>query len=1500
MSARVELSPRRLLAGLLGLLLFAGVLGGLAPTAARADSAPLDPRNPATPTTVTADPLPTVQINGVAWSQVVVGNTVYVAGSFSTARPAGAAPGTQETVRNNLLAYDIRTGALVRSFAPDLNGQARVVAASPDGSRIYVGGDFTRADGQARSRVAAYSTATGALVPEFRPAVTGQVRAIAATNSTVYLGGSLTAVGSVSRSRLAAVSAANGALLPWAPVPGVGPTTGNRDGNKNTSTDVFALVVTGGGSQVVASGRFHTLNGVRSTGVGALDPVSGATRTFAVNQLITNQGVNSAIYSLSTDGTTVYGTGYDYFGPGNLEGTFAADANGGRVQWFNDCRGDTYSAFATGGVVYQATHAHNCSNIGSFKEYDPQIFKYGTAVSRTAVGMVGEVTLRNSTETNVRKQPAPAVLPWFPSFTAGTVTKQYQAGWSVTGNDSYVVYAGEFPKVNGTAQEGLVRFASPTIAPNKVGPTFDRAAATATVLGAGTVRVAWLAAHDMDNENLTYRVYRDGDTSAPVATLTRPSEWWNRAMLGWTDRKVAAGTHTYRVTVSDPAGNEASTAWTSVDVATGGGTTRPYTELVRADGAITHWTLGERSGSTAYDQAGGMDLPLNAGVTAGVGGAIAGDSDTAVSFNGRTDGFLATQTPIGAPQEFSAEMWFQTSTRTGGRMFGFGNSNSSTLSTHHDRIVYMDVNGRLTFGVWPSENRTITTSRAYNDGRWHHVVVSLSKSGQSLYVDGALVGTRTDTTQAQHNSYGYWRLGGDTSWSGGTHMAGRMDEVALYPKALSASQVASHYRLGTTGSTGNLPPTAAFTSATSGLTVAFDGATSRDADGTVRTYAWNFGDGSTGTGVKASRTYAAPGTYPVTLTVTDDRGATAQTTASVTVSATPNVAPTAAFGSSGTGLAVDFDGSTSSDSDGSVVSWAWEFGDGRTGTGRTASHTYAKAGSYAVTLTVTDDDGVPSTVTQTIAVSDSTAPPAIASDAFGRTVTDGLGTADVGGAWKMAGPAAVADGVGRLRLTPGSSTSAYLTAVSSTDVAVQAAFSTEAMPTGGGAYGYLAARRMTAADYRASVKVTSTGKVVLGLSRLVAGQETKLTAVELAGVTYKAGGSLLVRLDAAGTGTTVLNAKAWLQGTPEPADWQTTASDSTAALQGPGGVGVAAFLSGSATAPLDVRVDDLWAGASGSGPNGAEPANLAPTAAFQPVTSGLSVSVDGSASADQDGSVAGYAWDFGDGRTATGRTASHTYAAAGTYQVCLTVTDDDGATGTVTRAVTVSAPAPQPDPGTEAPPLAADAFGRAVAEGLGTADVGGAWTMAGPASVADGVGRLRLAVGASTSAYLTGVQAGDVAVQTAFSLDAMPTGGGAYGYLAARRVTAADYRASVKVTSTGKVVLGLSRLEAGKETKLTAVELAGVTYRPGASLLVRLEATGSGTTVLNAKAWLQGTPEPAAWQTTASDSTAALQGPGGVGVAAFLSGSATAPMEMRVDDLWAGPAGTAPKAPPAG
>jgi PKD repeat protein len=878
---------RSLLAGLVSLLLWAGV--AVAPSAARADTVPLDPADPATPATVSADPLPTVQINGVAWAQVVVGNTVYVAGSFTRARPAGAAPGTQETVRNNLLAYDIRTGALVTSFAPNLNSQAMALAASPDGSRLYVGGQFTYANGQPRNRVAAYDTSTGQLVSTFRPAVNSTVRALAATATTVYLGGDFSAVGSTARARMAAVSAANGALQTWAPQPGTGSTAGNRlpndpEGNARTSSSVLAMVVAGR-NQVVVGGRFDSLNGTKATGVGAVDATTGATRPFAVNSLITNQGINSAIHSLSTDGTTVYGTGYDYYGPGNLEGSFAAAADGGALRWINECHGDTYSAFPVNGALYHATHAHVCSNIGSFPEQSPQLNMYATAVSLAVTGTTGTATLRNK---NLAGQPAPSVLPWFPTFYAGAYTKQYQAGWSVTGNQDYVVYGGEFPAVNGTEQQGLVRFAVRPLAPNKVGPRATGTFAPTATLLPGAVRLSWKAVHDRDNEHLTYRVYRGSVNTAPVCEVTRPSQWWNLPTYGCADTTAPAGTHGWVVVASDPTGNRLNSSWVTATVgAANSSPARTYGQMVVRDGATGHWPLGETSGTTAHDRAGVQDMAAGTGVGRGRTGAVAGDADTAYEFDGTAAGSLSTQTATAAPQVFTVEAWFRTQSTRGGKIVGFGNARTG-LSTAYDRHVYLDAQGRVSFGVYSGGTKAITTSGAYNDGDWHHVAGSLSPAGLSLYVDGELVGTRADVVRANPIT-GYWRVGGDKSWATGLDwFAGQVDEVAVYPTALRAEQVAAHTVAGTTGQAPNVAPTAAFTATTPDhLTAAFDASASADTDGRVTAHAWDFGDGTTGEGATVTHTYAAAGTYTVRLTVTDDRAGTATTTRPVTVTAPP-------------------------------------------------------------------------------------------------------------------------------------------------------------------------------------------------------------------------------------------------------------------------------------------------------------------------------------------------------------------------------------------------------------------------------------------------------------------------------------------------------------------------------------------------------------------------------------------------------------------------------------
>ena len=148
-----------------------------------------------TPQTVSADSLPTVQVTGIVWAQAIVGNTVYATGNFTKARPAGAAAGVNEVTRTDLLAYDVTTGQLL-PFNHTLNGEGRAITATPDGSRIYVGGSFTTVDGGPHPRLAAFNTNNGSLVTSFTGGVNGTVRAVTATNTAVYAGGAFSAASS--------------------------------------------------------------------------------------------------------------------------------------------------------------------------------------------------------------------------------------------------------------------------------------------------------------------------------------------------------------------------------------------------------------------------------------------------------------------------------------------------------------------------------------------------------------------------------------------------------------------------------------------------------------------------------------------------------------------------------------------------------------------------------------------------------------------------------------------------------------------------------------------------------------------------------------------------------------------------------------------------------------------------------------------------------------------------------------------------------------------------------------------------------------------------------------------------------------------------------------------------------------------------------------------------------------------------------------------------------
>lgn len=170
----------------------------------------------------------------------------------------------------------------------------------------------------------------------------------------------------------------------------------------------------------------------------------------------------------------------------------------------------------------------------------------------------------------------------------------------------------------------------------------------------------------------------------------------------------------------------------------------------------------------------------------------------------------------------------------------------------------------------------------------------------------------------------------------------------------------------------NEPPVASFLPppplVSPGEAVTFDGAASTDPDGTIVTYLWDFGDGSSGEGPFIDHTYVHSGRFDVVLTVTDDSAASDTATAEVIVDLRPTAHFTVSPPEAMPGEPMTFDASGSTDADGSIISYVWAFGDGQTAEGRVRTHTYFERGAFPVRLTVTDDLGVQGEMVRTLGI----------------------------------------------------------------------------------------------------------------------------------------------------------------------------------------------------------------------------------------------------------------------------------------------------------------------------------------------------------------------------------------------------------------------------------------------------------------------------------------------------------------------------------------------------
>lgn len=226
-----------------------------------------------------------------------------------------------------------------------------------------------------------------------------------------------------------------------------------------------------------------------------------------------------------------------------------------------------------------------------------------------------------------------------------------------------------------------------------------------------------------------------------------------------------------------------------------------YNETVLADDPYLFYLVDEASGPAAADAAPGHRTGTFTSIAAyQQADALPNNPGYSVRLGSTTGRLVSGGTAVADPDRFSLELWFRTTTTAGGKLIGFESTRNAS-SLLYDRHVLMDPSGRLVYGGWTANTvRRITSPQAYNDGAWHHLVLTAVPRGNQqdsvLYVDGELVTFGTTTRISVYN--GWWRVGyGNVPVGPGYPatggFAGSIDQVAVYNTALGPARVAAHY-----------------------------------------------------------------------------------------------------------------------------------------------------------------------------------------------------------------------------------------------------------------------------------------------------------------------------------------------------------------------------------------------------------------------------------------------------------------------------------------------------------------------------------------------------------------------------------------------------------------------------------------------------------------------------------------------------------------------------------
>jgi PKD repeat protein len=938
---------------------------------------------------VNADPAnftPNV-LDGSVESIQQVGNSILIGGDFHQIQ---ASTGGPILTRNNLAAFDATTGAISTTFVPNPDGEVTTIIPAGDGSTVYIGGYFNNVSGAGSPSTARINATTGARITAFQPpTLDGRIKDMRLVGNRLWLAGYFTTVENQPQVALATVNATTGAFDPFMGLSIAGVHNGGV-------TTVMKMDVTPDGSELVAIGNFNDIEGVQHHQVFMLNltGASAAVENWQTNFYTT--GCSGAFQTylrdldISPDGSYFVVSTTGAYGGANVScdstSRWETSARGSNLsyRWIDNTGGDTtYAVAATGTAVYVGGHQRWQNNPFAGDSPGPgAVSRPGIAALDPANGL--------PFSWNPTRERGVGVFDLYSTSTGLWVGSDTD---HIGANFEYHPRIAFFPLAGGT----VVKPNNTSWLPNNIyqagprGPAASpsilyRVNAAGDAIGATDGGSDWAADtagspdphHGAGSNTAGYSPVPNVNATVPASTPRAifDSERWGAQT--WSFPVPTGVPLQVRLYFANRYGGTSSVGQRVFDVSLEGTTVLDNYDIV-ADAGDQTGTMKAfditSDGTVNLSLSNVVENPLINGIEiirTDLTDTGAADAVTRTAYDGTTFG-AHTSTPNGGISWRDNRGAFMLN----GVLYA-GSSDGSFTRRTYDGTTFGAATAINTADAlvpmtdWHSEVSQIS-GMFFDAGRLYYTLAGQSNLYYRYFTpESGVVGSYRFTATGNVAGVDFSKVNGMFITTSSIYWASSVDgslrrsdwsSATGAPTGSSTTVSTDDWRAhtlflfqSTNGTPPNQPPTAQVGVTCDDLDCTYSSAGSTDPDGTITSYAWNFGDGGTDTGASPAHRYPAAGTYTVTLTVTDNDGGTGQATQPVTVTHV-NGTPTASFTVSCGGLTCSVDASGSSDPDGPIASYAWTFGDGGTATGVTASHTYAATGTFTVGLTVNDGDG---------------------------------------------------------------------------------------------------------------------------------------------------------------------------------------------------------------------------------------------------------------------------------------------------------------------------------------------------------------------------------------------------------------------------------------------------------------------------------------------------------------------------------------------------------------